>query len=81
MVQAFVFSESASPIIEQMMDQQTAGLAQPGSSDLDEPLPASASSAPRQYTLPLPDWMGWLLLSIGGALVLHSLALPRIQVR
>jgi|GEM_PF-746735 hypothetical protein len=81
LVQTFVFSESASPIIEEMMDRQPTGLAQTGSSDLDQPILATVEAAARQYTLPIPDWMGWLLLSIGGALVLHCLALPRIEAR
>ena len=28
-------------------------------------------------TFPPPDWLGWSLLSLGGVLVLHSLAMPK----
>jgi len=28
-------------------------------------------------TIRPPDWLGWSLLSIGGVLVLHSLAMPK----
>lgn len=24
-----------------------------------------------------PEWLGWMLLSLGGVLVLHSLAMPK----
>lgn len=73
-VETFVFADSASPLIEQVMDPAGADSA------VQEPGPAK-QSPPRRYRLPIPDWMGWLLLSIGGAVILHSLALPAVDRR
>jgi hypothetical protein len=71
LVQTYVFADSASSYIEPLVSFQ-----QPAA----EQVPAEeALSAARQYVLHIPDWMGWLLLSIGGALVLHSLSIPRIK--
>ncbi|HMP06891.1 MAG TPA: hypothetical protein PJ982_11110 [Lacipirellulaceae bacterium] len=30
-----------------------------------------------QKVIPLPDWSGWCLMSVGGVLVLHSLAMKK----
>jgi hypothetical protein len=38
-------------------------------------LPA-AGPMPRKTVRP-PEWLGWCLVSIGGVLILHSLAMPR----
>jgi hypothetical protein len=29
------------------------------------------------HRLQIPEWLGWCFMSIGGVLVLHSLAMPR----
>ena len=71
LVQTYVFADSASRYIEPLMSfQQPAEEQAPA----EEALPAA-----HQYVLHIPDWMGWLLLTIGGALVLHSLSIPRIR--
>ena len=64
-----VDSVTASPFIEPLLTLQNESTSQP-----QQALPLA-----RQYILHIPDWMGWLLLSIGGALVLHSLSISRIQ--
>jgi len=38
---------------------------------------ASSSPAPHHRTVKPPAWLGWALMSIGGVLILHSLAMPR----
>jgi hypothetical protein len=37
---------------------------------------AAAGPMPRK-TLRPPEWLGWCLISIGGVLILHSLAMPK----
>ena len=69
LVQTYVFADTASPYIEPLLTLQNESTSQ-----LQQALPLA-----RQYVLHIPDWMGWLLLSIGGALVLHSLSIPRIK--
>jgi len=39
-------------------------------------MPAVGPSIPRKVLQP-PTWIGWLLLSTGGVLVMHSFALPK----
>jgi len=41
------------------------------------PLLSAAETAPANRTVYPPDWIGWMLLSLGGVLVLHSLAMPK----
>lgn len=36
----------------------------------------AAGPLPRKTVRP-PEWMGWCLMSIGGVLILHSLAMPK----
>ena len=69
LVQTYFFADSASPYIEPLLTLQ-----HDAPSQLQQVPPLA-----RQYVLHVPDWMGWLLLSIGGALVLHSLSVPRIK--
>ena len=69
LVQTYVFADTASPYIEPLLTLQDESTSQP-----QQALPLA-----RQYVLHIPDWMGWLLLSIGGALVLHSLSIPKIR--
>ena len=71
LVETYVFADSATVYIEPLLSFQ-----QPAAEQIPvEKDPAGA----RQYVLHVPDWMGWLLLSIGGALVLHSLSISRIK--
>jgi len=71
LVETYVFADSANPYIEPLLSFQ-----QPAAEQIPvEHNPAGA----RQYVLHIPDWMGWLLLSVGGALVLHSLSISRIK--
>ena len=69
LVETYVFADTASPYIEPLLTLQDESTSQP-----QQALPLA-----RQYVLHVPDWMGWLLLSIGGALVLHSLSIPGIR--
>lgn len=73
-VGTYVFAESAGPLVEQVLDRPEPAGDVPDSGSVPH-------SHPRQYSLPIPDWMGWLLLSIGGAVILHSLALPALDRR
>ncbi len=38
---------------------------------------SSDMGAQHQKTIQLPEWSGWCLLSIGGVLILHSLAMRK----
>lgn len=40
-------------------------------------MPASGPAPLTQKTITPPDWLGWLLMSVGSVLVLHSFAMPR----
>lgn len=67
-VKTYVFADTASPYIEPLLTGQQ-----------ESPRPQQQRLLARQYVLHVPDWMGWILLSVGGALVLHSLSIPRIK--
>ena len=71
LVQTYVFADSARPFIDPVVESK---------SNLPQAAPAGeADGGNRQYVLHVPDSIGWILLSIGGALVLHSLSLPKIK--
>ena len=71
LVQTYVFADSARSFIDPVVEKK---------SDLPQAARAGeADGGNRQYVLHVPDFMGWVLLSIGGALVLHSLSLPKIK--
>jgi hypothetical protein len=36
----------------------------------------AAGPLPRKTVRP-PEWLGWCFMSVGGVLILHSLAMPR----
>ena len=40
-------------------------------------LPASVQGAVINRVVHPPEWLGWLFLSLGGVLVLHSFAMPK----
>jgi hypothetical protein len=41
------------------------------------PLLAPLGAAGVNRTVHPPEWLGWMLLSLGGVLILHSLAMPK----
>ena len=41
------------------------------------PVLAPVESAAINRVMHPPEWIGWMLLSLGGVLVLHSLAMPK----
>ena len=41
------------------------------------PALAAVESAAINRVMHPPEWVGWMLLSLGGVLVLHSLAMPK----
>ena len=41
------------------------------------PILEPIAAAPANRVVRPPDWIGWMLLSLGSVLVLHSLAMPK----
>ncbi len=72
-VDAFVLNEPASRFVEKRLNKnEPAPLA-----SRSLPVSLSSSSAPNREVVRPPNWIGWALLSVGGVLILHSLAMPR----
>lgn len=40
-------------------------------------VPAAEKQAGNKQTINPPEWLGWALISVGGVLILHSLAMPK----
>ncbi|PQO26546.1 hypothetical protein [Blastopirellula marina] len=40
-------------------------------------VPAAESQASAKRTINPPEWLGWALISVGGVLILHSLAMQK----
>lgn len=49
----------------------------PVSANIASQVPTATLISPQMRTKTLPDWLGWLLVSVGSVLVLHSWAMPR----
>jgi hypothetical protein len=73
-VGSFVLNESSSRFLAERFKssetQRTASLLTPN-------LSVAASSAPALRTIRPPDWLSWALMSFGGVLMLHSLAMKK----
>lgn len=67
LVQTFVLNEKATKVVSgQSANEGNSGRI----------LPMAGPSAPRKSLTP-PEWIGWLLASLGAVTILHSLAMPR----
>jgi hypothetical protein len=71
LVESFVMNAPASEFVSKRMgdekEQATLGIAS---------LFSPAASTPLRKVTP-PQWLGWVLLSLGSVLVLHALAMPK----
>ena len=71
LVDSFVLNERATNILADKTGTSPVSQSNP----LRSFFPA-AGPLPRKSVQP-PQWLGWCMLSIGGVLVLHSLAMPK----
>jgi hypothetical protein len=85
-VESFTLNAEVSQVIrEQLKKPQDAQFVSASKSngfnnplaDLFATTPAATSISARLVTVKPPAWLGWALLSTGGVLVLHSLAMKR----
>ena len=72
-VESVVLTPEASRFIAKKLNRTTE--APPGMAMVAKPLVENPPE-PRRVVRP-PDWLGWMLTSIGAVLILHSLAMPR----
>lgn len=71
LVDSYVCNEKTTRILAEKFGSKTQSAASGVSS-----LWAAEGPTPRKVIRP-PDWLGWLLMSVGSVLILHSLAMPR----
>jgi len=69
LVESVVLSEETGQFIAKRLEKQPAGAASPFSNLIAIQTPAS------RRTFTPPRWIGWLLISTGVVLVLHSMAM------
>lgn len=72
-VDSYVMTEKATQISSKILKEDAALNAE--SSSLF--LPASGPDLVDQKTVTPPEWLGWLFMSIGVVLILHSFAMAR----
>lgn len=72
-VDEYVLTEQATQIAAKAAGKEPGPVAQSASLFL----PASGPTPLTQKTITPPDWLGWLFMSVGAVLVLHSFAMPR----
>jgi hypothetical protein len=72
LVEAFVLNERATEFVAQRI-QQIKGQASPGSGTTL----VTAEAPATKHRLQRPKWLGYSVISIGGVLVLYSLALKK----
>lgn len=71
-VDHFVLNERASQFVAQRLNQtSTADAGDGGLSQGGQPIIRNSK------TVHPPEWLGWVLISMGSVLILHSLAMPR----
>jgi len=70
-VESYVLTQDFTRLLAKQTGQPLAAVNAPAQSvaQSDQPLPGKR--------VPVPDWLGWSLLSIGAVLILHSLGMKR----
>lgn len=71
MVDHFVLNAKASQLVEEKLGKNSAADGTPVA------LAASNDATVSNRVVRPPNWLGWCLVSVGGVLVLHSLAMRR----
>lgn len=71
LVDAYVLNENATRVVAKVVNRSSP--AQAGSVPF---LMSASPTSPRHVARP-PKWLGWALLSVGGVLILHSLAMQK----
>jgi hypothetical protein len=71
MVESYVLNETATKFIAEHSGKAGVTVASKATSYLP-----SVGPTPHKILSP-PQWLGWALMSVGGVLILHSLAMPK----
>ena len=76
-VDHFVLNERAGQFVSERLQQTSATSGEGGSGDVQ----TTGSTGNKLFRTPRhfhpPEWLGWVLISLGSVLILHSLAMPR----
>jgi len=73
LVEGYVLNEKASKFLAERLDKQPAAI----QATTPNPLFAQPTPPVSKRTINPPKFLGWILVSVGGVLVLHSLAMRK----
>lgn len=71
-VESFVLNDKVTRFIQ----ERTAAIKGTSTASVGQYLPSVGPTSAHRTIAP-PDWIGWMLMSIGSVLILHSLAMKR----
>ncbi|MEQ8789170.1 MAG: hypothetical protein RIC55_22850 [Pirellulaceae bacterium] len=72
LVDSFVLNDQTTAIVDKQLKATAVAAADDSTAALTQVAPSS-----RLKVIRPPKWVGWALISVGGVLVLHSLAMKR----